>query len=140
MPNHIGTWLAYGWCQLTTNDPRAARVSFEEAMLLDRNVAETDGGLAVALARIGQVASAQEEIEIALRLDPKNLSVRYAQSLLSGEGATRRPSHASPGASCRRSRRVRRGRSGRSRTWCSRRRTERRIYWASFGKKEESTQ
>jgi tetratricopeptide (TPR) repeat protein len=85
MPNHVGTWLAYGWCQLMTKDPRAARASFEEAMRLDRNVAETHGGLAVALARLGEEARAREEIEIALRLDPKNLSVRYAQTLLSGE-------------------------------------------------------
>lgn len=85
MPNHVGTWLAYGWCQLMSNDLGGARGSFEEALRLDRNVAETHGGLAVTLARLGQGARAQEEIEIALRLDPKNLSVRYAQAQLSGE-------------------------------------------------------
>jgi hypothetical protein len=39
----------------------------------------------MALARLGQTERARTEIEVALRLDPKSLSARYAQAILSGE-------------------------------------------------------
>lgn len=39
------------------------------------------------LARLGQADRARAEVEVARRLDPKNLGVRYAEAVLSGEAA-----------------------------------------------------
>jgi tetratricopeptide (TPR) repeat protein len=85
MPEHIGTWIGMGWCLSLSHQPEAARDAFERALGLDRNFAESHGALAVALVRIGQAERAKLEIELALRLDPKSLSARYAQAMLRGE-------------------------------------------------------
>jgi tetratricopeptide (TPR) repeat protein len=85
MPDHIGTWIGFGWCRFLSRQPEAARQAFEQALQLDRNFGESHGALAVALARLGQTERAKTEIEVALRLDPKSLSARYAQAMLSGE-------------------------------------------------------
>jgi tetratricopeptide (TPR) repeat protein len=87
MPDHIGTWIGYGWAQVLSNQPQAALASFEQALRLDRNVPESHGALAVALARLGQADRAQAEVEVALRLDPHNLSARFAQATLRGEAS-----------------------------------------------------
>lgn len=85
MPDHVGTWIGYGWCQVMAGELPAALATFEHAVALDRNFAESHGALAVALARLNQRAEAEREIEIALKLDPKSLSARYAQAILTGE-------------------------------------------------------
>jgi hypothetical protein len=59
--------------------------SFENALALDRNFAESHGGLAVVFALQSQAHKAQEYAEVALKLDRNNISGRYAQALLSGE-------------------------------------------------------
>ena len=85
MPSHIGTWHGLAWTQLRSQDLAAAQASFEQALAMDRNFAESHGGLAVVLAMRGQEAAAREHIELAVRLDRSNLSGQYAQALLSGE-------------------------------------------------------
>lgn len=85
MPEHVGTWHGQGWTHVLLNDILQARASFEAALARDRNFAESHGGLAVVLALQKQAHSAQEHIELALRLDKNSLSARYAQILLSGE-------------------------------------------------------
>jgi len=87
MPGHIGTWHGQGWTQIQLGDLNAALLSFETALALDRNFAESHGGLAVVLARQGNVVKAKEHIERAERLDKSNVSGRYAKSILSGEAA-----------------------------------------------------
>ena len=90
MPNHIGTWIGLGWCEFLSKRVQAAKSAFEQALALDRNFGESHGALAVALASTPADADrAKTEIEIALKLDPKCLSARYAQAMLSG--ATRDP-------------------------------------------------
>jgi tetratricopeptide (TPR) repeat protein len=85
MPGHIGTWHALGWCHIAGQRLAEARGCFERALALDRNFAESHGGLAVVAAMAGNRDAAAESVERALRLDPHCLSARYAQSLLSGE-------------------------------------------------------
>jgi Flp pilus assembly protein TadD len=85
MPDHIGTWIGLGWAELFANRAEAARHTFEQALSLDRNFGESHGSLAVALARLSFPEEARSEIGIALRLDRRCLSARYAQAILSGE-------------------------------------------------------
>jgi tetratricopeptide (TPR) repeat protein len=85
LPQHIGTWIGYGWCQFLSNQPEAARASFEEALRLDRNFGESHGALAVALARLGETERARAEVQVALRLDRRCLSARYAEAMLNGQ-------------------------------------------------------
>lgn len=85
MPDHVGTWIAHGWCRVLLDKPAEARRSFEEAIRQDRNLGESHGGLAVALARLGERDGAEREIELAVRLDPKNLGARYAEAVLAGK-------------------------------------------------------
>ncbi len=85
LPGHIGSWHGLGWCQLLRQDALEARNSFEQALALDRNFAESHGALAAALARIGKLSEAQTHVARALRLDRHNLAARYAQALINGE-------------------------------------------------------
>ncbi|MDQ0086107.1 tetratricopeptide (TPR) repeat protein [Variovorax boronicumulans] len=85
MPQHIGTWHGLGWTQILQGDLEGARGSFDTALALDRNFAESHGGLAVVLAMQSQRQAAEAHVELALRLDKSNVSGRYAQALLSGE-------------------------------------------------------
>ena len=87
MTDHIGTWIGLGWCEWFNQQPQAAQAAFERALELNRNFAECHGGLAVVLAQTGPREAAEAEIERALRLDPRCLSARFAQSLLSGEAS-----------------------------------------------------
>lgn len=85
MPQHIGTWHGQGWTEIQLGDLDAALVSFETALALDRNFAESHGGLAVVFALQGNTLQANEQIELAERLDRSNVTGRYARSILSGE-------------------------------------------------------
>lgn len=85
MGEHIGTWHGLGWTQILSGQLAEAHASFETALELDRNFAESHGGLAVVLAMQSKREQAQEHAELALRLDKSNVSGRYAQALLSGD-------------------------------------------------------
>ncbi|MDP9933596.1 tetratricopeptide repeat protein [Variovorax paradoxus] len=85
MAAHIGTWHGLAWTQIQQGNLPAARTSFEAALALDRNFAESHGGLAVVLAMQQLRQEAEEHAAMALRLDKNNVSGRYANALLSGE-------------------------------------------------------
>lgn len=85
MPGHVGTWHGQGWTQVLLKDMPGAEASFRSALNLDRNFAESHGALAVVLALRQQAQQAQEQIELARRLDRAGLSSRYAEAILSGE-------------------------------------------------------
>ena len=86
MPDHIGTWHSLGWCQILTNDLSGAKESFNHAMALDRNFAETHGGLAVVAIGQNQLDIAPAMIKRALKLNPMSFAGRFAEGLLSGKG------------------------------------------------------
>lgn len=85
MPDHIGTWHGLGWSQVVQRQLASARSSFEAALALDRNFAESHGGLAVVLALENNAQAAGEHVERALRLEPGNLTGRFAQAIVRGE-------------------------------------------------------
>lgn len=90
MPEHIGTWITWGWCQFASDHVQDARRTIEQALLLDRDFGESHGSLAVALAKLGDTEGARREIGLALRLDPRGFSAHYAETLLDGSVSDQR--------------------------------------------------
>ena len=85
MPEHIGTWIAFGWCLLTSESLQEAKNAFQKAIQLDRNFSESYGGLAVCFIKLNDLDSAKEHINLAMRLDVNSMSAQYAQGLIAGE-------------------------------------------------------
>jgi Flp pilus assembly protein TadD len=85
MPDHIGTWHALGWTRLLQGDRAGALAAFRQALDLDRNFAESHGALGLVLAMNGDLAEADRHLELADRLDPRNVTGRYARALRAGE-------------------------------------------------------
>jgi Tfp pilus assembly protein PilF len=84
MPRHIGTWHALGWTRLLRRDHAGALAAFRAALALDENFAESHGAVGLLLALTG-AAEAQHHLKVAERLDPANVTGRYARALLRGE-------------------------------------------------------
>jgi tetratricopeptide (TPR) repeat protein len=82
MPEHIGTWHVLAWTEIMRGDVIAAELAFDRAMALDRNFAETHGGLAVIAALHGRESDARANIKRALRLDAQSMAAQYAELLL----------------------------------------------------------
>ena len=82
MPDHIGTWHALAWAQLMAGDVASAETSYRRAYDLDRNFAESHGGLGLIAALTGRSEEADAAVRRALRLDPACITGRYARSLL----------------------------------------------------------
>lgn len=82
MPDHLGTWHAFAWCQLIEGDLAGARASFEHALAVDRTFGETHGGLALVHALRSERTEAEASIRRAMRLDPNGRTARYARSVL----------------------------------------------------------
>ena len=87
MPSHVGTWHALGWACIALQSLDEAGAAMRHALDLDRNFGESHGALAVVAALSGKRQEAQAAIDRAQRLDPRGLSARYAQMVLSGEAA-----------------------------------------------------
>lgn len=87
MPTHIGTWHALGWACISLKSLNEAAAAMAHALDIDRNFGESHGAVAVVAALAGRREEAQASIDRALRLDPRGLSARYAQMVLSGEAA-----------------------------------------------------
>jgi len=87
MPMHIGTWNGLGWTAIMNRKYGEATQAFERALEIDRNFAESHGGLAVAHALCGKVDLARISIARAEGLDKDGLAARYANAILSGEAA-----------------------------------------------------
>lgn len=81
MPDHIGTWHALGWAQLLQGDLSAAEHSYRSAYDLDRNFAESHGGLAVVMLLDDRFDEGESHMKRALKLDPRCVSGRYARTL-----------------------------------------------------------
>jgi Flp pilus assembly protein TadD len=81
MVDHIGTWHALGWAQLLQGDLPAAERSYRSAYELDRNFAESHGGLAVVALLQERSAEGEAAMKRALKLDPRCMSGRYARTL-----------------------------------------------------------
>jgi tetratricopeptide (TPR) repeat protein len=64
------------------NDIPEAKTCFLKALELDRNFAETHGGLAVIAVLQGRHEDAEQAIKVALKLDPKCFSALFARTLL----------------------------------------------------------
>jgi tetratricopeptide (TPR) repeat protein len=82
MPEHLGTWHALAWAELLTGDLASAERSYQSAFEIDRNFAETHGGLALVDAIKGNHVEAEQAVKRALRLNPQCLTALYAQTLL----------------------------------------------------------
>lgn len=84
---HLGTWHALAWSELLLGDVAAADTAFRTALELDRNFAESHGGLAVIYALQDKRDLAEQALRRARRLDPEGGNALYAESLLlSAEG------------------------------------------------------
>lgn len=85
VPEHIGTWHALGWARLLAGERAGARQAFEQALARDRNFAESHGAVGLLMALEGRRPEALRHLELAERLDPSNMTGRYARALLAGE-------------------------------------------------------
>lgn len=85
MPGHIGTWHALGWARLLQGNRAGALQAFREALELDRNFAESHGAVGLLLVLQGDAQAGQHHLDVADRLDPRNVTARYARALLAGE-------------------------------------------------------
>lgn len=89
--DHLGSWIALGWTQFMGRDLAGARGTFEHALSLDDNFAETHGGLAVLDFADGNLESSRRRADIALRLDRECFGGMLAKLLLAeaqGNAAT----------------------------------------------------
>jgi tetratricopeptide (TPR) repeat protein len=80
--DHLGSWIASGWAHFTAGDRAGARKSFERALAIDPNFAETHGGLAVLDIADGRQDEAHKRVDIALRLDRNCFGAALAKSML----------------------------------------------------------
>lgn len=85
VPAHVGTWHALGWTRLLQGDAAGALQAFRRALQEDRNFAESHGAVGLALAHQGQADEARRHLDLADRLDPSNVTARYARAVLAGE-------------------------------------------------------
>ncbi len=82
MSNHIGTWHLLAWTQLILDKTDSARGSFNSALKLDRNFADSHGAIAMMDVLSGDIKQAEENVKRALKLDPRCATGLYAKSLI----------------------------------------------------------
>lgn len=82
MPSHPGTIITLGWAILLNGRLAQSEQLFRDAIKLDRNFAESHGGLASALALQLKQAEATQVAGVADRLDPHNFGSTYAKATL----------------------------------------------------------
>jgi tetratricopeptide (TPR) repeat protein len=82
MGGHVGTLHMLAWTELAAGAYIGAQRAFEDALALNRNFAETHGGLAALAALRGDREAAQRSIEVAERLDSECLAAQLARALL----------------------------------------------------------
>ncbi|HEX3673456.1 MAG TPA: tetratricopeptide repeat protein [Rhizomicrobium sp.] len=80
--DHIGSWVASGWAHFVNCDYVRARASFDRALAIDQNFAESHGGVAVVDIVDGRLDEARKHCDIALRLDRSCFGGALAKSLL----------------------------------------------------------
>ncbi|MBA4707112.1 tetratricopeptide repeat protein [Aquitalea aquatica] len=82
MPGHVGSWHVLAWCRILQQQPSAAKEALLEALRLDRNFADTHGGLAIVAIMEGKMGEAQKSVKRALGLNPSSFPGLYAESLI----------------------------------------------------------
>lgn len=82
MPNHIGTWHLLAWVYILENNSLEARAALNASLELDRNFAETHGGLAVVDVMDGHEDSARLSMRRAMKLNTQGFAVYFAELLL----------------------------------------------------------
>lgn len=82
MPTSSGTVVALGWAHVSKHDFTRAEREFRRAIEVDRNFAETHGGLAVALAFQRKHEEAKTAAQRARRLDPNGFGAAFAHTIL----------------------------------------------------------
>ena len=82
MSNHIGTWHLKAWCELIKKNYSEAELSFQSALNLNRNFADSHAGLAIICLHSDRESEADKLIRTALKLDNKCFTAKYAQSLV----------------------------------------------------------
>lgn len=87
MPAHVGTWHALGWTRLLQGERAASLDAFQRALALDRSFAESHGAVGLLLALDGDEVQAGHHLDIAGRLDPLNITARYARAVIAGDAA-----------------------------------------------------
>jgi tetratricopeptide (TPR) repeat protein len=85
MPKHVGSWQALGWNHIFAGKLDDAENVFKHAIELNRNFAESYGGLASVAAMRGDRANAEHLIEVAERLDKDCQSTKFAHAVLAGQ-------------------------------------------------------
>jgi cytochrome c-type biogenesis protein CcmH/NrfG len=87
LPTHIGSWHALGWTRLLRGDRGGAFAAFPAALALDCNFAESHGALGLLLVLAGDAEAAERHLLLADKLDPGNVTARFARAVQQG-GAT----------------------------------------------------
>lgn len=77
-----GSWIAAGWAQFTAGKTEMARESFEQALAIEPESADTEGSLAVLDVVGGDIDGAERRVEKALALDPNCYTATLAKSLI----------------------------------------------------------
>jgi tetratricopeptide (TPR) repeat protein len=85
LPTHLGSWQLLGWNYLFAQRLDDAERIFNHALELNRNFAESHGGLASVAALRGDRANAERLMEVAERLDPARNSSKFARAVLAGQ-------------------------------------------------------
>lgn len=85
MRKHVGTWHGLGWTRLLQGDQPGALAAFSHALDLDRNFAESHGAVGLLLGLGGNGGQAQHHLRAADKLDPHNVTGRFARAVLAGE-------------------------------------------------------
>lgn len=81
MPDHVGTWLLKGWSNWLQNRLPQAEADFKNALLLDRNFAESHAAIAATLFKLDQRDAAELSLAKARRLNPSSITIVYVESL-----------------------------------------------------------
>lgn len=82
MATHIGSWHTLAWCRILQKDAAAAEQALQHSLELDRNFAETHGGLAVVALMRGNIDSAIQAAKRARGIDKNNFAGNFAQGLI----------------------------------------------------------
>ena len=83
--SHIGSWIAAGWAALMKKDYVGSRRRFARALELDRNFAESHGGLAVIDILEAKPEEGRQKLKTALKLDRHCFSAALARFLILSE-------------------------------------------------------
>ncbi|WP_411993480.1 tetratricopeptide repeat protein [Agarivorans sp. DSG3-1] len=82
MPNHIGTWHGLAWSYMLLDQLQDSRQCFFSALELDRNFAESHGGLAVLSAISGDLSGSKEYLARALGIDKQSFSGLFCKAII----------------------------------------------------------